>query len=1066
MKAKIISGIMLTLLLVSILDFAAVNLAANVATSGGSSIDRWSMFRYDGSHTGYSNGSAPTENVTKVVWEKPTGGPVYSSPAVANDTVFIGSNDGKLYAFYLNGTMKYYLDVSLGYPIYSSPAVDSNLNLLFIGTAIGSTGHVYAINLSAINLTSARANNYAVDLTDANKMWDFHTSAPVYSSPTVAYGNVTVGSDGGVLLSINEMTGKVTTYYSPNLSRIRSSPAIADGKIFSVADNGIVIALNATTMSEDIWVKKDLSVIRFNVNEDYSIDTQLRSSPSVADDRVFVGSLSGILYALNETDGSSLWNSSNIGNIGAILSSPAVDDGMVFVGSNDTNKLYALDASNGTEIWNFTTGGAVDSSPAVANSTVFVGSMDGHVYAIDEHTGMPRWNCTIGGGVWSSPAIAERKVFVGSLDRNVYALEEPPTAIITHSPINPIVCQTVAFYASNSYDRVGNITLGNITTWSWNFGDGQLSDFENHTLRYAVAGTYNVTLTVTDDRSANDSTWELITVLEAWPMFGHDPEHWGNSTSHAPVNGTILWSRTISSAISSIAIINSTSSAAVINSKVFIGTTDGTFYALDANEGTILWSNATARSPLDSPAVSDNMVIIGAENHMIYAWDVNGSSIWSNHTNNPIHSSPTVSGNMVLIGSGSAVYAFNKTNGYKLWQTRYGTITGEVDSSPAVIGQDSNGTVFVGDWDGVVYEINETDGNVVNSKLAGYGGNSILGSPTIAYGEVFVGAKNGSIYAYNMDLKDQWNNSAGGEIESSPAVADGMVFVGSSNGLYAFNARTGTLIWKNTDCSIGYSSPAVADGRVYVGTNDNKTLALREADGALVWSYNTGGIVDSSPAILNDTLYIGSNDGKIYAFYGQVGGVHEVGISGVYSSTPGSTQPWNNTNYRSVVGQGQNATIYVNVTNTGHYGENPTVLLQYWPNSTSNNTITTTNVNLPGRTSLYNLTSINFNTTIAGLSYGVYNITAYVEPVPGQKTMTNIVGTCNITVSIPGDINGDGNVTLTDLVLLAKAYGTKAGIDPPGKDFHQWNPNADINDNGGVDLFDLVTLAQHYEKPT
>jgi len=56
---------------------------------------------------------------------------------------------------------------------------------------------------------------------------------------------------------------------------------------------------------------------------------------------------------------------------------------------------------------------------------------------------------------------------------------------------------------------------------------------------------------------------------------------------------------------------------------------------------------------------------------------------------------------------------------------------------------------------------------------------------------------------------------------------------------------------------------------------------------------------------------------------------------------------------------------------------------------------------------------------------------------------------------IPGDINGDGKVNLSDLVLFAKAYGSKPG-DP------NWNPAADINGHGKVDLSDLVTLAQHY----
>jgi outer membrane protein assembly factor BamB len=57
-----------------------------------------------------------------------------------------------------------------------------------------------------------------------------------------------------------------------------------------------------------------------------------------------------------------------------VLSSPAVADGVVYVGSDDV-KIYALDASSGTRLWFFRTGRPVDhSSPAVANGMVYIAS--------------------------------------------------------------------------------------------------------------------------------------------------------------------------------------------------------------------------------------------------------------------------------------------------------------------------------------------------------------------------------------------------------------------------------------------------------------------------------------------------------------------------------------------------------------------------------------------------------------------------------------------------------------------------------------------------------------------
>jgi hypothetical protein len=75
-----------------------------------------------------------------------------------------------------------------------------------------------------------------------------------------------------------------------------------------------------------------------------------------------------------------------------------------------------------------------------------------------------------------------------------------------------------------------------------------------------------------------------------------------------------------------------------------------------------------------------------------------------------------------------------------------------------------------------------------------------------------------------------------------------------------------------------------------------------------------------------------------------------------------------------------------------------------------------------------------------------------------------IQGTLQIDdpVQIWGDINADGKVNLTDLVLLANAYGTTpASGGTPGTP-HAWNPNADIGNSGLIGLTDLVILALHY----
>ncbi|MCW4000117.1 MAG: PQQ-binding-like beta-propeller repeat protein [Candidatus Bathyarchaeota archaeon] len=120
----------------------------------------------------------------------------------------------------------------------------------------------------------------------------------------------------------------------------------------------------------------------------------------------------------------------NYSTAGAVISSPSIVDGVVYVGSQDTY-LYALDADSGALVWKFKTNDYIVSSPAVADGKVYTGGDDGYVYCIDAQTGEMQWKTFVNGDVEytygslvlkSSPAVVDGIVYVGSLDGYLYAL--------------------------------------------------------------------------------------------------------------------------------------------------------------------------------------------------------------------------------------------------------------------------------------------------------------------------------------------------------------------------------------------------------------------------------------------------------------------------------------------------------------------------------------------------------------------------------------------------------------------------------------------------------------------
>jgi len=483
-----------------------------------------------------------------------------------------------------------------------------------------------------------------------------------------------------------------------------------------------------------------------------------------------------------------------------------------------------------------------------------------------------------------------------------------PVPIISYSPANPVVCQSITFDASARYSPYGNITK-----WYWNFGDGTTESSKIAIHTYERAGVYKINLTITDILGVESiSTNYFITVAEAWPMFRHDSKHTGTSTSLSPVINSTKWLKIIGPTDTdewlypSPIIIPTTS-----GSIVYVASKNGTFYALNASNGETLWSKMLSTKFYSSPAFAEGLIFIGSDDTKVYALNATtGEIIYTVTTGGSIYSSPTIYKNKVYIGSIDAkVYAFY-INGTSLWTSV--ALDGAVYSSPVI----ANGKIFVGTSNGTIYALDEASGAIVWSKTLTIA-KPIYSSPTFAYGNIFIGSTDNNAYCLNSENGNIiWNATVDDKIYSSPTVANGVVFIGSLSGnLYALNASNGALIWKKQISPIKWSSPLIAEGKVFIGATDGKLYALREKDGYFLWSYQTDGAIDSSPALLNEILYICSKDGKIYAIYGQI---HNIAITDI---TPSKTLA----KYTETV------VINVSLWNKGSFGET-TIITGYCDN--------------------------------------------------------------------------------------------------------------------------------------
>ena len=303
-----------------------------------------------------------------------------------------------------------------------------------------------------------------------------------------------------------------------------------------------------------------------------------------------------------------------------------------------------------------------------------------------------------------------------------------------------------------------------------------------------------------------------------------------------------------------------TSSPAVVRGTVYIGSTDGNLYAVEAASGEQQWVFETDADSSSSPTVVDGTVYVGNRDGNLYALDAaSGEQQWAFETANWDHFSPAVADGTVYAGStDGTLHAIDAARGTERWTFETGD---RIDARPTVV----DGTVYVGSQDTSLYAVDATTGD--RQWAFETGGRIVRSSAAVVGGSVYVGSFDNVLYAVDAATGTQeWRFRTGSSIDSSPAVLDDTVYVGSSdNNLYAVNAATGTEQWVFEAENWVNASPAVVAGTVYVGSRDSNLYAVDAASGEQRWAFATGGGIFSSPTVVDRTVYVGSNDGALYA---------------------------------------------------------------------------------------------------------------------------------------------------------------------------------------------------------
>jgi len=274
-----------------------------------------------------------------------------SSPAVANGKVYFGTGDGNVYAVDAkSGILQW--KFTTGDVVHATPAV------------VGST----------VFIGSYEGNFYALDADTGAQKWVFeagrdaamHNQVGFQSSAAVVDGTVYVGCRDAHVYALDALTGRKKWDYPTSKSWVNTTPAVRDGIVYAgTSDSSRFMALDAKT-GRLRWV--------------FDAKAYIFSSPALAGDLAIFGDFNGRLYAVNTDNGALAWE---------FQTDAAKQDRMKVLNPDGSLNQDAFAPVFGdfqdmyVDFYRYVSVGAIVASPVVDRGVVYVGSMDGNLYALN-----------------------------------------------------------------------------------------------------------------------------------------------------------------------------------------------------------------------------------------------------------------------------------------------------------------------------------------------------------------------------------------------------------------------------------------------------------------------------------------------------------------------------------------------------------------------------------------------------------------------------------------------------------------------------------------------------------
>jgi outer membrane protein assembly factor BamB len=226
--------------------------------------------------------------------------------------------------------------------------------------------------------------------------WKFATGGEIMSSPTFANGVGYIGSNDGSIYAFDAATGTKLWNFTTG-SMVFSTVAVVNNKLYTGAESGSIYCLDASTGNK-LWATPIPGIPATALA--FSVFGTPFSSPIVYDGKIYEGATNGIIYCLDASSGTILWQ---VPTGGIIYATPTIVDNALYITSSTpepSGTVLKLNPATGRVLLNATVpysykslgyGDTMLASPTVANGMIFVRTGLYSNFALNANTGAVIW---------------------------------------------------------------------------------------------------------------------------------------------------------------------------------------------------------------------------------------------------------------------------------------------------------------------------------------------------------------------------------------------------------------------------------------------------------------------------------------------------------------------------------------------------------------------------------------------------------------------------------------------------------------------------------------------------